>query len=270
MKSLNLILLFIITLGLFTCNNSTESAYSIFDDGIIVIVDSGKVKLKVCNENIINVVFTVNNDFPEYNSLSLVEQKQKSIKWEVHEFDNKITLSTAKVKTEVHKKTGQVKFYDNDGNVLLSEADNKSRIMKPVVVLNDSTYNIAQSFNWKNDEALYGLGQHRDGVMNYRGHHALLVQENKIIAMPCLVSNKGYGIFWDNASLTKFMDGEASPIPTNLLFNEQGNQGGLSAFYYKKDNPDYTYKTFEGLEPSFTDSLSIAGATASGPEVKIE
>src|SRR5581483_608847 len=53
-------------------------------------------------------------------------------------------------------------------------------------------------------EFLYGLGQFQDGIWNWRGIPLELRQLNTQIAVPMLISSKGYGLLWDNASLTDF------------------------------------------------------------------
>ncbi|HEX9151861.1 MAG TPA: TIM-barrel domain-containing protein, partial [Flavobacterium sp.] len=61
-------------------------------------------------------------------------------------------------------------------------------------------------FQLEQDEAIYGLGQHQQGVMNYRNKSVKLKQSNMEIAVPFLQSIKGYGLFWDNYSTTNFED----------------------------------------------------------------
>ena len=47
-----------------------------------------------------------------------------------------------------------------------------------------------------------GLGQHEDGPWNYRGQTVHLMQSNRNIALPVLISSRGYGLFWDNPAIT--------------------------------------------------------------------
>lgn len=54
------------------------------------------------------------------------------------------------------------------------------------------------------DECLYGLGQFQDGVLNVRGLTRRLTQVNTQIAIPMLISSKGYGVLWNNYGLTDF------------------------------------------------------------------
>jgi len=51
-------------------------------------------------------------------------------------------------------------------------------------------------------EAFYGLGQHQNGIFNYRGATVELGQNNTDVAIPQVISSKGYGLMWNTASLT--------------------------------------------------------------------
>lgn len=54
------------------------------------------------------------------------------------------------------------------------------------------------------DEYLFGLGQFQDGYSNVRGLSRRLTQVNTQISIPMLISNKGYGILWNNYGSTEF------------------------------------------------------------------
>jgi alpha-D-xyloside xylohydrolase len=62
-------------------------------------------------------------------------------------------------------------------------------------------------------EALYGLGQHQEGFLNVRDIPVRLLQANTNIAIPFLISTKGYGLLWNNAALTDF-DPATEAIPS--------------------------------------------------------
>ena len=66
------------------------------------------------------------------------------------------------------------------------------------------TWQVQQSFLSPSDEAQYGLGQHQEGIFNVRGVPIRLHQANTNISIPFLLSSKGYGILWNNPSLTDF------------------------------------------------------------------
>ncbi len=60
------------------------------------------------------------------------------------------------------------------------------------------------AFLTPSDEHLYGLGQFQDGYSDVRGLTRRLTQVNTQIALPMLLSNKGYGVLWNNYGLTDF------------------------------------------------------------------
>ena len=62
------------------------------------------------------------------------------------------------------------------------------------------------SFAPNKDEGLYGLGQDERGEYNRRGTRLPLYQHNMRTPMPCLVSDRGYGLLFDCSSLMVFDD----------------------------------------------------------------
>ena len=66
------------------------------------------------------------------------------------------------------------------------------------------THEATLAFQSPTDECLYGLGQFQDGYSNVRGLPRRLTQVNTQIAVPMLLSSKGYGILWNNYGLTDF------------------------------------------------------------------
>jgi alpha-D-xyloside xylohydrolase len=86
---------------------------------------------------------------------------------------------------------------------------------------------------------VYGLGQHQDGHLNYRGQKVLMKQKSLDIAVPVLHSSKGYGVLWDNYSTTNFSDATAGTVFDSeigdcvdyYLLNGQGTADGVVARY---------------------------------------
>ena len=76
----------------------------------------------------------------------------------------------------------------------------------PVTFKGDTAFSITQKFLLNATEGIYGLGQHQDGYMNYRGRTVKLVQTNTDAVTPFLLSTMNYGILWDNYSKTIFQD----------------------------------------------------------------
>ena len=72
--------------------------------------------------------------------------------------------------------------------------------------ITENTNEVTQSFILDEDEFIYGLGQHQSGLMNQRGQRLNLEQNNMEIAIPYFASVKGYGVYWDSYSITRFDD----------------------------------------------------------------
>ena len=120
----------------------------------------------------------------------------------MEETDDDITISTARVKVSVTRIDGAITYRELDGKQLVQEA---SRELTPVHVNGEDTYRAESFVNiYGSHEGLYGLGQHQSGVWNYRGESVDISQDNTNIAVPLLVSNKGYGIYWNSQSRSRF------------------------------------------------------------------
>ncbi len=59
-------------------------------------------------------------------------------------------------------------------------------------------------FSVTEDEGIYGLGQHEDGIYNYNGKQEYLFQTNMKISVPFLLSSRNYGILIDTESAVIF------------------------------------------------------------------
>lgn len=59
-------------------------------------------------------------------------------------------------------------------------------------------------FSITEDETIYGLGQHEDGIYNYKSKREYLFQTNMKISIPFMLSSKNYGILVDTESAVIF------------------------------------------------------------------
>lgn len=96
---------------------------------------------------------------------------------------------------------GNVEVTDNEGRVIFSAL---SHDLENSSVQGMPTRKALLEIDSPEDEFLYGLGQFQDGYLNVRGLTRRLTQVNTQIAVPFLLSSKGYGILWNNYGLTDF------------------------------------------------------------------
>ena len=68
-------------------------------------------------------------------------------------------------------------------------------------------FEVGAAFESPDDEHYYGLGQNQEGFLDHRGHrvecwHDYNATAAPSVCVPFLVTNKGYGLVWDNPSKT--------------------------------------------------------------------
>ena len=172
-------------------------------DGAIFTMKTGTLRLQVCSDTIIHVLYSATSSFPPSRPDPVIIKKSwPSTKFTTETTDESITLSTTQIKVVVARVDGAITYRDLSGKQLVQEATRK---LTPVRVNGEDAYR-AESFLsiYGSHEALYGLGQHQSGVWNYRGESVDISQDNSNIAVPLLVSSNGYGIFWNNDSRSRF------------------------------------------------------------------
>jgi alpha-D-xyloside xylohydrolase len=171
-------------------------------DGIVVTQKTGTLKIQVCSDSIIHVLYSATTSFQESPDYVVVKKDWPGAKFDVQSTDNEIVLSTSALKVVVGKTDGSIFYHAADGPGLLQEATRK---LTPVEVNGEHTYHAESFFSiYGSHEALYGLGQHQAGVWNYRGESVDITQDNSNISIPFLVSSKGYGVYWNNDSRSRF------------------------------------------------------------------
>ncbi|HYH54987.1 MAG TPA: TIM-barrel domain-containing protein, partial [Anseongella sp.] len=159
-------------------------------------------------------------------------------KWTIQEAGASVTLKTSRLQAIVSRETGAVRFTDASGRELLREREG-SRELLPQVFDGEPLHSLTQEFATTPDDAWYGLGQHQDGMMNYKGHQVFLFQNNTEVAVPFLISRRNYGILWDNSSLTRAGDIRPYlPLSALQLFSATGEKGWLTATYINDRRSD--------------------------------
>ncbi|MGH8298421.1 MAG: TIM-barrel domain-containing protein [Steroidobacteraceae bacterium] len=246
-----------------------RASYIRIPDGIVVTPVAGaarKVRLQVVSATIIHVSAFPSDDLSLPPSLMAVRTGSSHVAFTIGESAGAVALSTGKLTALVRLSDGQVVFKDGKGRRITAEvADGRS--FRPVTIDGAHYYAIRQQFSSTPGEALYGLGQHQTGVIDYKGRDLTLAQHNMDVAVPLVVSSRDYGLLWDNDSITRIGDPRPwQPLSKSLiLYGAHGKRGGLTARYYvdgklvlerTERNIDYQYLDWKGSYPaSFPQSL---------------
>jgi alpha-D-xyloside xylohydrolase len=244
--------------------------YSKLDDGIIIrlkkktINGARLIRLQAVTDRIIHVTASPLDSFTTRHSLMVVDKKRLPVKWDVKESAEAITLYTASVSARVSLGTGQISFTDKNGHPLTRDVADGGKTFSSTTVNGERTFALKQVFESPDNEAFYGLGQHQDGVMNYKGSQVELLQNNTEVAVPFMVSNKNYGILWDNYSITRVGDSRPfEPLSTLRLYAANGSVGGLTATYASKADSSEVW--MQRPEPAINyDFLSSQSAFPAG------
>jgi alpha-D-xyloside xylohydrolase len=171
-------------------------------EGVLFSMGTGTLKVQACSDSIIHVLYSPTATFPKQSDVVVGNENWPAAKWTMQSSDDAVTISTSLLKLTVTRKDGAISYAELNGNSLLTEA---SRKMTAEKVNGEDTYRAESFVNlYGSHEGLYGLGQHQAGVWNYRGESIDISQDNSNIAVPLMVSSKGYGILWNNTSRSRF------------------------------------------------------------------
>jgi alpha-D-xyloside xylohydrolase len=201
-------------------------------EGVVIPVAGGFLKIEVVAADVMRVAFAPDTAFFARRSLAAGERAVEHVHWKVAHSGGETRIETGRLSVRVSRATGAVAFYDGDGRRILAEAPG-GRELTPAEVMGERTYHLRQVWQANPGEALYGLGQRQEGLADLKGYDLDLWQRNTSEVVPVLVSSRGYGIFWDNTSFTRFGDLRPFvPIPAAELLGRDGRPGGLTGTYY--------------------------------------
>ena len=245
-------------------NQALAGSFQQTGTGIEVQPDSGSAKLVRLNLMSDNIIQVVKLDQPgkALTPSLMTVARPCSCSFTVNKLgEQAVQLKAGQISATVSLKDGQVQFFDAAGKRFLNQA---SEAMQPVTVGGKPFVAIKQGFNHGTRDAFYGLGQHQNNQMNYNGEDVLLAQHNMIASVPFVVSDKNYGLLWDNNAISRFGD----PTPYAWMSRDlklagvDGKPGGLTARYYidgklalTRQEKDIAYQYLKDLDEHWPKEL---------------
>lgn len=248
--------------------------YQKTSSGVIVHPDGGdarRIRVNVLGGGIFHVEAVDRPSRPQMESLVVVGGQAGP--FTVERSGPFVIVKAAEAAARISLKSGLVTFLDYEGRPLLDE---QAARIRPVTVEGKGYVATFARFNSGTDEALYGLGQHQNGQLNLNGEDVLLSQHNMDVAVPFIVSDRNYGLLWDNYSITRFGDPKPYGLfSRDLTLKTEDGQPGLRARYYVdgdlvltrvEDDIRYQYQKDidENLPPA------IHAALKAGKKVRVE
>jgi alpha-D-xyloside xylohydrolase len=171
-------------------------------DGATLTLQTGILRLRVFSDSIIRITYAPGTSLPDTPQYVISKTVWPQPAFKMQSTESEIVFTTSLLKVTVTRKTGAILYSDLAGKKLFADDD---RSLTPVEVNGEKTFHAELFSNlWDSTEGFYGLGQHQAGVWNYHGESVELSQDNTNISVPMVLSSKGYGIFWNNPSRSRF------------------------------------------------------------------
>ena len=249
-------------------------------DTLTLQLQKGKIKIVPVDGRSIRVMYTKKDFFSDDKENPVRNIKPGLIDlpafsdFEVKESEDLIILSLPELIVEIDRSTGTFTYFDRDengkkGRLLVKEgkrakeleefpvfkvvessiekevvetADGKKEVVRDAGKVQTGTaYHTWLRLNFDEDEALYGLGQQEEGFGSLRGKKVFLHQGNRKIAIPVLVSVKGYGFMINTYSPAIFSDTDEG----SYFYTEADEE--MDFFFMNGKNPDGVVKEYRKI-----------------------
>ncbi|MDO5326011.1 MAG: glycoside hydrolase family 31 protein [Clostridia bacterium] len=220
-------------------------------DSAIFRSEYGRLRLQAYDRGILRVTFTRSDAFPEASPF-LIGRAPVPVR-DTAQDDQYIDVSTASLRVRVSKSTGILEAFDAAGNPVFAEgglrtleafnariidrarpavterietADGvKTRVREAEKIDYKTLYRARLPLRFREEEAIFGLGQPEGGPANLRGRKLYQCQANKSIAVPFFVSTGGYGLLMD--------------CGCPFIFDDSGAEGGPFLYLTAAEALDY-------------------------------
>lgn len=196
----------------------------------------GCIRIDGVSPSVLRIRFVEGRELSEGRPSFMLRSNLPSCPITVMETEELFRISTGALTLVVRKSDLRFAWYDGEDCLLAEEVDGKGKGLAPYEVyrsvFDDGSETVVEKtvdgektrvsgvnqvhdrtdftatlcYQLQDEEAIYGLGQHEEGILNYRGQTQYLYQQNMKVAMPSVVSSRGWGLFLNAQSLVTFRD----------------------------------------------------------------
>ena len=224
--------------------------YAQAPDGMTAKVGDESLHISVCRASVIHFVATIEQpETVRSNEPWMLDSKEScpGAKFQLSENGDAALLATDTLRIRLSLKWGNVEYSTTGGESLLRERNAQPRTFDAAELNGEKTFHMEDRFAPDMSEGFYGLGQHQGGLFNYRGATVKLAQNNTDVAIPLLLSSKGYALMWNSASMTEVDN--RFPLELNI-----SSLAGHSVDYYLIYGPEmdqmiHEYRNLTGHTP---------------------
>src|ERR1041385_5210343 len=137
-------------------------------NGLTMRTSVGTMRIEVCDDRVIHVIASRTSKIPS-PLVPVVTRPCQAGNAQFKVGKKESSVSTSAVTVTVNAATGAVSFLSRDGKLLLGEPKEGGKDFDVPSIAEMKTWEIQQIFLSPTDEALYGLGQHQEGIFDVRG-----------------------------------------------------------------------------------------------------
>ncbi|MEO3755762.1 TIM-barrel domain-containing protein [Streptomyces sp. B6B3] len=185
----------------------SDLAWESHDGGVLIHRGATVVRVSWEAKGVVRVGTRRNGDgVPSFHEGPMLDpaRPRRPARFDVHESEQELVLSDGTLALHLDRSTGGLSYRDGRGDLLFAEQGAAGGAMEPRADV--PGFRARLSLAVSDDQALYGLGQHEDGILDRRGHHLDLYQHNLKIPVPFLLSSRGWGLLWHCYSAMSFDD----------------------------------------------------------------
>ena len=255
------------------------TGYERYPDRLMIRLKKGKIKIVPVDGRSIRVMYTKKEFFSDDTENPLVTVKPGLAElspftdFQVTEESGILSFSLPELIIEIDMKNSAFSYYDRNadgskGRLLVREgkrskeleefpvfsvvegsgrkeyiqtADGRKEVIRDAGKIQTGTaYHTWLRLRF-DDEALYGLGQHEEGFSSLKGKKVYLHQGNRKIAIPVLVSAKGYGFMVNTYSPAIFTDNDEG----SCFYTEADEE--MDFFFMNGKNPDGVIREYRKI-----------------------
>src|SRR5215831_3181803 len=92
-------------------------------DGVLFSMGTGTLKLQVCSDSIVRVLYSATASFPKRPDYVIIKESWPATKFDVQNTDDAVVLITSQLKITVTRKDGAITYADANGNALVQRSE---------------------------------------------------------------------------------------------------------------------------------------------------
>lgn len=173
--------------------------------GVFVRFAHGTLRIEPCGTGIVRVSFFHGSRVLDLSNPVIPSRICKPSHPSLSQTEESLVIRSNGLIVLVNLASGAISFEDTQRHVLLAESQLPyPRRLYRAYLNGRPVQRAAVWFALPPGEAIYGLGQHQTGLLNERNLKFILSQNNTNISIPFWLSSKGYGVLWNNTSVTEW------------------------------------------------------------------